>query len=141
MLGEGFHALINGGLFSSQPMWDITIHPHSRPSVLAGTLSFLQSMWDRSQIHPPLGPSILTDTSPCVYPLRGIARRLAHRSVSGSNTICNNPDPPLADIILFRLFLSDSPQDLKTHMLMEGFQTLINGGVLLPNQCGTWRGW
>ena len=23
LLGEGFHTLINGGLFSSQPMWDI----------------------------------------------------------------------------------------------------------------------
>ena len=33
-------------------MWDITIHPLSGSSVLAGTRSFLQSMWDHHQIHP-----------------------------------------------------------------------------------------
>ena len=40
------------------------------------------------------GPSVLTGTPPCLYPLRGTTRRLTHRSVSDSDTICNNPDPP-----------------------------------------------
>ena len=89
--------------FPPQPMRDITIHHPSGPSVLAGTLSFLQSMWDCPEIYPPLGPSVFTGTPPRVYPLRGTARRLAHRPVSGSGTICNGPDPPLADIVLFGL--------------------------------------
>ena len=33
-----------------QPMWDLTIHLPARPSILAGTRSLLQSMWD-SLIH------------------------------------------------------------------------------------------
>ena len=69
-------------------------------------------------------------------PLRGTASPLAHRSVSGSNTICNGPSPPLADIVLFGL-----PLKALTRQLGEGFHTLINGVLLgcfvhLPNQCG-----
>ena len=124
----------------SQPTWDITIHPPSGPSVLAGTLSFLQSMWDRPQIHPPLGPASLLalfpssnqcGTAPKSTPLwgptsllahrlmstpfgeeRGTARRLTHRPVSGSDTICNDSDPPLVDIVLFGLSLSGFPSRL-----------------------------
>ena len=94
-----------------QLMWDITIHPPSGPSVLTGTLSFLRSMWDCPQIHPPphLGPVSL----------------LAHRSVFGSDTIYNTPDPPLADIVLFGLSLLG----FKTRLLGEGFHTLINGDL------------
>ena len=52
--------------------------------------------------------------------------------MSGSDTICNNPNPPLGDIVLFGLSLSGfpfraSPQDFKTRMLGEGFHTLIKG--------------
>ena len=105
MLGEGFYTLMNGVLFSSPT--NVGYHnppppPPLEPSVLAGIRSFHQSMWDPLQIHPPLGPSVLTDTPP----LRVIARRLAHRSVSSSDTICNDPDQPLANIILFGLSLS-----------------------------------
>ena len=39
-------------------------------------------------------------------PLRGTTSSLAHRSVSGSDTICNCLSPLLADIVLFRLSLS-----------------------------------
>ena len=94
-------------------MWDRPqIHPplgyNPSPfgtSVLADTLSFLQSMWDRSQIHLLLGPASLLARRLVSTPLRGTARRLTHRPVSGSNTICNDPDPPLADIVLFGLSL------------------------------------
>ena len=58
-----------------------------------------------------------------VYPLRGTARRLAHCPVSGSDTICNDPDPPLADIVLFELFLSGFPS---MTLLRKGFHILIN---------------
>ena len=60
-------------------------------------------MWDSPQIHPPLEPNILTDIPPRVYPIRETAKRLAHRPVSSSDTICNDPDPQLADIVLFGL--------------------------------------
>ena len=43
------------------------------------TISFIQSMWDRHQIHPPPLPS-------------GPASFLAHCPVSGSDIICNSPD-------------------------------------------------
>ena len=62
-----------------------------------------------------------------VYPLRGTTRKLAHRLVSISDTVCNDPDPLLADIVLFELSPSGSPQDFKTRLLMEGFHPLING--------------
>ena len=55
---------------------------------------------------------------------------------------CNDPDPLLADIVLFRLSLSGlqilsslgfpfraCPQGFKTRLLGEGFHTLINGGL------------
>ena len=100
-----------------QPMWDITIHPSSGPSVLAGTLSFLQSMWDRPQIHPPSGPSVLTSTLPRVYPHRETTIRLTHRLMSDSDTICNDPDPPLA------------AQGFKKRLLEEIFHTFINCGL------------
>ena len=102
LLGEGFHTFIKG---------DST--PPSRPSVLAGTRSFLQLMWDHHQIHPPLGPASLLAHRLVSNPLRGTTRRLAHRPLSGSDTICNSPNPPLADIVLFRAF----PQGFKTRLL------------------------
>ena len=60
LLGEGFHTLINGDLFSSPTnVWHHNPPPPSLPSVLAGTLSFLQSMWDHLQIHPLWDPASL----------------------------------------------------------------------------------
>ena len=79
--------------------------PVGQPNVLARTLSFLQSMWDPPPNLPPLGPSLLTGTSSCVYPLRGRASSLAHDQMSGSDTICNDLGSLLADIVLFEPFL------------------------------------
>ena len=89
--------------FPPQPMRDITIHSRSGPSVLAGTLSFLQSMCDRPEIHPLWSPASLLAHRLVSTPLRGTTRRLAHRPVSSSGTICNGPDPPLVDIVFFGL--------------------------------------
>ena len=55
---------------------------------------------------PPFGASVLTAHHLVSTPIRGTTRRLTHRPVSGSDTICNNPCPPLADIVLFGLSLS-----------------------------------
>ena len=51
VLGEGFHTLIKSVLFSS--ITNVGHHnpPPLRPNVLAGTHSFLDSTWDRHQIH------------------------------------------------------------------------------------------
>ena len=67
LLGEG-HTLINGVLFFSPT----NVGYHNPPPS-----------------GPNKGSSVLADTLPYVYPLRGTARRLAHRPVSGSDTISN----------------------------------------------------
>ena len=47
-------------------------------------------------------------------------------AVSSSDTICNSPSPPLVDIVLFGLSLSDFPSRFfKMHLLGRGFHTLI----------------
>ena len=77
-------------------------------SIFTGTRSFLQSMWDPP--NPPLlGSSVLIDTLSHIYPLWGTTFSLEHSPVSDSDTICNDPDPPLANIVLFRLFPSSFP--------------------------------
>jgi len=104
-LGEGSNTLINGGLFS------------------------LPNQSGTSQIHPPLGPASLLTHRLVSTLLQGTARRLAHRPMSGSNTICNGPNPPLADIVLFVFFpFWAFPQGFK-NTLGEGFYTLIYGGL------------
>ena len=61
LLEKGFYTLLNGGLFSSPPPFGA--------SVLAGTPSVLQSMWDHPKsTPPPVGASVLPGTPPCVYP-------------------------------------------------------------------------
>ena len=49
------------------------------------------------QIHPLWGPASLLAHRLVSTSFRGTARRLAYCPVSGSDTICNGPDPPLAD--------------------------------------------
>ena len=87
LLGRGFHTLTKNVSFSSQPMWDLTIHSPSEPSVLTDTHSLLQSMWD-PPIHPLQGLASCWQP-PRVHPLWGSASSMAHRLVSNSNTICN----------------------------------------------------
>ena len=87
---------------------------------------------------PPLGPNVLTGTPPRVNPLRGTARRLAHRPMSGSNTICNDPNPPLANIVLFGLSLSGFPSRLENASIRGRFSHSYKWWfVFLPNQRGT----
>ena len=65
LLGRGFDVLIKGVSFSS--LTDVRSHnpPPSESSILTGTRSLLQSMWD-----PP------------IYPFWGLVSLLAHRLVS-----------------------------------------------------------
>ena len=128
VLGRGFHTLIKGVTFSSPT--DVGYHnlPPLGPSVPTGTRSFLQSMWDPYQIHPPSGPAFLLAHRLVSTPLRGTTSSLAHHPVSGSDSICNGPSPPLVDIVLFRLSLSSFPlRFFKTRLLGRGFHTLIKG--------------
>ena len=101
-------------------MWDLTFHPPSRPSVLVGTRSLLQSMWD-PPIHLLRGPSSLLAHRLMSTPFQGSASSLTHRPVFNSDTICNSPSLPLADIVLglpLKVF--------KMPLLGRGFHTLIN---------------
>ena len=103
---NGLHTFTKNDLFSSPPMWNLTIHLPSSPSVLAGT---------PSRVHPLSRLSLLAGTS----------------LVSGSNTICNDSSPPLANIVPlwdfpFGLFL----KIFKTCLLGRGFHTLIKNVLL-----------
>ena len=101
-----------------QPMWDLTIHPLSGPSILVDTCSLLQSMWDPPN-PPPTESSVLAGTAPHVHPLRNSASSLAHRPVSGSNTITPFECPLW--VFSFGLPL----KVFKTHLLERGFHNLI----------------
>ena len=50
-------------------------------------------------IHPLSRPNVLASTSPHVHPLQGSASSLVHRSVFDFDTIYNDPSPPLTDIV------------------------------------------
>ena len=98
--------------------------PRLGPSVLAGTHSFLQLMWDSPLANPPpFGVQRPYWHTASVYPLWETVSSLAHRPEPGSDTICNGPNSSLADIILFGLFLS-------------GFPLTFFFFILLPNRCG-----
>ena len=75
-------------------------------------------------IHPLWGQQG-AGTPPCVHPLRCSASSLAYRPMSGSDTICNNPNPPLADIALFGFPFRAFLKVFKTHQLGRGFHILI----------------
>ena len=87
-------------------MWDLTIHPIWGPASSLALIPF----------------SNRCGTSTKSTPLRASVSLLTHRSVSGSDTICNNSSPPLADIVLFGLPL----KVFKTCQFGRGFHTLIN---------------
>ena len=93
----------------STNMWDITIH------LLFGAQrprwhSFLSPTdVGPSPNHPLWGSTSLLAHHLVSTPLRETTRRLAHRPMSSSDTICNDPSPPLTDIVLFKLSLTGFP--------------------------------
>ena len=102
LLGRGFHTLINNALFSSPT----DVESHNLP--LFGAQ---RPRWHSFPSPINLGPPI--------HALSGPASLMAHRPVSGFDTICNGPSPSLADIVLFGLSLSG------LRLLGRGFHTLI----------------
>ena len=91
---------------------------------LASSLALvpLSNRYRISQSTPLQGPASLMAHHPVSTTLRSSASSLAHRSVSSSGTICNNPSPPLFSLnFSFRA----SPQGFKTRLLGRGFHTLI----------------
>ena len=89
-------------MFCSPPqlMWDLIIHLPSGSNVLADTRSLLQSMWD-PPIDPLWGPVSLLAHHLVSTPFWSSVSMLTRRSVSGSDTIFNNPSSLLANIVLF----------------------------------------
>ena len=79
-------------------------------------------MWDLL-IHPFSGPSIHTSTPPCVHLLRGSASLLTHRSVSYSDTICNNSSPPPDKLSSLSFPFQTSPQTFLKCLLGREFHT------------------
>ena len=91
--------------FPPQLMWDITIHPPSGPIPFRTQCSRWHSFLSRIDVGPPpnlpLGAQhSYWHTASCLPPFRGTVRRLAHRPVSNSDTICNDPRPPLVGLPL-----------------------------------------
>ena len=72
---------------------------------------YLQPMWDLA-IHPLVSPT----------------SSLAHHPMSGSDTICNSPSLPLADIVFFVLPL----KVFKMRLLRRYFHTLIRNTSFSP---------
>ena len=124
-----------------QPTWDLTIHSLSGPSVLAGTCSLLQLMWN-PPTHSLWGPSSLLAHRLVSTPLQGSASSLTHRSVSGSDTICNKPKSTASKYyplwafpfgLLLKVF--------KMRLLGRGFRTLIkNASFSSPTDSGISHG-
>ena len=90
---------------TQRPRW------HSFPSSINGDLT----------IHSPSGTNVLAGTPPVSTLIRGSASLLAHRPMSGSDTICNSPNPPLADFVLFGLSLSSFPFPFPSRFFKHAF--------------------
>ena len=72
----------------------------SKSNVLAGTCLIFQSMWNPQ--FTPFGSSVLATTSPRVhFPLELTFLASTLSGVSDFDTICNDPSPLLADLIIF----------------------------------------
>ena len=119
---------------SSLAMWDLTIHLHWMPNVLAGTSP-------GGRFSHPYKECFVLSSNQCGISqstlLEGPASLLSLCIVSNSGTIWNSPKPKLTDnkYCLFG-FSWASPQGFKTCLLGRNFHTLLKECfVLLSNQC------
>ena len=114
MLGRGFHTLIKNVSFSSPT--DVGSHnpPPSKLNDFAGIRSFLQSMWD-PQSTPLRDPTSLL----AHHLMSGSASSLAYQLEIGSDTIGNSSSPPLTNIVLFGLSLSDFPSRFSSQPMWD----------------------
>ena len=116
MLGRSFHTLIKNALFPS--LTDVESHNSSFFGIQHPYWNSFPSLIDAGFNNLPLfGASVLVSSRSSlrmmwdllIHPRRGLASSLAHRPVSGSDTIYNSSSPPLVDIVLFGFFLSGFP--------------------------------
>ena len=105
LLRRDFHTLIKNVSFSSPTNVGSHNPPPSVPSALADTC-FLLNRCRTPQSTPLRSPTSFLAHHLVSTPFRGSTSSLAHRPLSSSDTICNNPSPPLVDNVLFRLSLS-----------------------------------
>ena len=86
-------------------------------------------------IHPIWGQRLCWHTARVHHSSR-LSLLAAHRSVSAYDTICNSPNPPLIDIVLFGLSL----KVFKMHMLGRDFHTFLkNASFSSPTYMGSHR--
>ena len=125
---------------------DITIHPHSRPPSLL-TLFPSSNRCGTAlppidvgppPYPPPLGPASLLAHRLVSIPLQGIARRLAHRPMSGSFfPLIDVGPPPNPPPFWAGVFTGTSPRVYPlqgttrrlTHRLMSGSDTICNDSI------------
>ena len=141
-----------------QPVWDITIHSLSRPSVLADTRSFLQSMWDPTKsipfgaqrpgtlphVYPPSGNSEKAVTSSGVRlryhfktvrgSLKGKIQRRQYLLTESMGRHIKTENEILSSL---NFPFQASPQDFKTRLLRGTFPHPHRVFCSPPNQCGT----
>ena len=110
---SGFDTIYN---ISSRPLVDIVLFGFS----LLGFLSKFLKHFYYGEISTPLQGILRFSLQPMwdltIHPLGGLVSSLAHSPMSGSDTICNSPSPPLADIVLFRFSLLGFPSKFLEHV-------------------------
>ena len=102
LLGKGFHTFINDVLFSSP-----TNVGHHNPPPFGAQRPRWHSFLPSIDVGPPSNPPFFgaqcpyLHTASCLPPFGGKRESWHIVPFLDSNTICNNPSPPLTDIVLF----------------------------------------
>ena len=109
LLGRGFHAFIKKVSFSSPANVGISQSTSLRGPASLLALVSLSNRCGTPQFTPLKGPTSLLAHCLVSIPLWDSTSSLARCPVSGFDTICNDPSPPLVDIILFKLSLPSFP--------------------------------
>ena len=100
------------------------VYPREVSTSLQKNVSFSSPTDVRSHNPPPLGPAFLLAHRLLSTPLRGKTFSLTHRPMSGSDTICNGPSPPL-QILSFLGFSALPLKVFKTRLLGKKVSTLL----------------
>ena len=136
MLRRGFHTRMLCSLPNRRGISQSTPFGAQRPR--------WQSFSSLIDVGPPNPTSLWGPTSLLAHcllsiPLRSSTSSLAHRIVSGSDTICNIPNSPLADIVLFELFLSGFPSRFLKRVCQEEVSTPLikNTSFSSPTDLGS----
>ena len=98
------------------------------------TLVLFSNRCGTPQSTPFQGPTSLLAHRLLSTLLQSSTSLLAHRPMCGSDTICNDPSPSLANIVLFGLSLSGFPSRFLNVSTRERFPHPYK--ECLPNRCG-----